>query len=40
MRATLVELAGDRATVRLKPGWIARLFGARETVAELHVAES
>lgn len=36
MRATVVELAGNRATVRLTPGW---LFGAREMVAELHVAE-
>jgi hypothetical protein len=39
MRAALVELAGDRATVRLMPGRIARLFGAQETVADLHVAE-
>jgi len=39
MRATLDERDGYRATVRLTPGWLARLFGARETLAELHVLE-
>lgn len=38
MRALLVERTGDRATVRLTPSWLARLFGAREVIAELHVA--
>ncbi len=35
MKATLVDRAEDRATVRLTPCWLARLFGARETVCEL-----
>lgn len=37
MRATLVECSDDRATVRLTPSWLARLFGAREVVCELEV---
>jgi hypothetical protein len=35
VRATLVERTGSRATVRLTPCWLARLFGARELVCEL-----
>lgn len=35
MKATLVQRDGDRATVRLTPSWLARLFGARETECEL-----
>ena len=35
MRAVLVERIADRATVRLPPSWLARLFGARETVLVL-----
>jgi len=30
-----VECSGDRATVRLTPGWLARLFGACELRCEL-----
>lgn len=40
MRATLIERDGDRATVRLTPSWVARLLGARETLAELHAPSS
>lgn len=36
MRATLLDRTGDRATVRLTPSWLARLFGARETMCELN----
>jgi len=35
MRAVLVQHDGDRATVRLVPSWLARLFGAREALVEL-----
>lgn len=35
MKATLVELSVERATIRLTPCWLARLFGARETAVEL-----
>jgi len=39
MRATLVERTGIRATVRLTPCWLARLFGARELVCELEAPD-
>jgi hypothetical protein len=39
VRATLVERTGTRATVRLTPSWLARLFGARELVCELEASE-
>lgn len=35
MRATLVSRSGDRATVRLAPGWLGRLLGAVELEVEL-----
>lgn len=35
MTAVLVDRTGDRATVRLTPSWLARLFGARVVDVEL-----
>jgi hypothetical protein len=35
VKAIAIEVAAERATVVLTPGWLGRLFGARETVVEL-----
>ena len=35
MRATALEVTAERAVVELRPGWLARLLGARTLVVEL-----
>jgi hypothetical protein len=35
MRVVVVERGEETATVVLRPCWLARLFGARETVCEI-----
>jgi hypothetical protein len=35
VKAIAIEVAANRATVVLTPGWLGRLFGARETVVDL-----
>lgn len=35
MRAAVVTLDGNRATVRLIPSWLARMFGSRVVEVEL-----
>ena len=35
MKAVLVDVCGKHVTVRMTPSWIARVFGARETVCEV-----
>ena len=39
MRAELVEMDRDRAVVRLKPSWLERLIGRRESLVELERRE-
>ena len=35
MRVVAVAVSGTHAVVRLRPGWLARLFGAPERIVEL-----
>ncbi len=39
MKATAIEVTELRATVRLRPCWLARLLGARTTTVELEWRE-
>lgn len=35
MKARALEVTADRATVLIQPGWLLRLFGARDVTCEL-----
>lgn len=39
VKVTAIEVTGKRAVVLLRPCWLARLFGARETTLELEWRE-